>query len=339
MHVTHDQPNQAAATSRDVASNTEPEGESTYEGSAEYICPPVITDLMGADQILNIFQSRGVPDLSTNLDLSTIAEHPAAGDGLNDVYRARLLDGSLVAVKSLRVSLCDREDHRTLKHIARELHVWSGCKHGNILELIGTACVHGLVASISPWMENGTVSNFISNNPGAPRYELCAQLAAAVSYLHRVGVVHSNIKGSNVLVSTDLTIKLSSFGSFGSSGAPVPVSYQVELALCSIRWAAPEFFMEDDARPTLFTDVYALGMTILEIISGSIPYREVRSHVRTMCKIMNGIPPKRPEAISKDDTRADVLWPLLLKCWSYDPSKRPAASDVLEMMNALLVVG
>ncbi|CAE6537319.1 unnamed protein product [Rhizoctonia solani] len=292
-----------------------------------------------SEQIFDIFQSHGVPNLTPDIDFSTVGKHAVAAGGLSDVYHARLLDGSVVAVKSLRISFCDSEDLQTLKHIAHELYIWSRCKHRNILELNGTAHVRGRIALISPWMENGSVPDFVLNHPGAPRYDMCAQLVAAVSYLHDVGVVHGNIRGANVLVTADLTIKLGSLGGVANSGGLIDLPCPADSEFLSIRWAAPEFMTGVAGRPTFYTDVYALGMTILEIFSGSIPYRDVHLSFALLNRIMNGTPPNRPEELAKDDTRADVLWPLLLKCWSYDPSKRPAASDVLEVMNVLLATG
>jgi hypothetical protein len=62
------------------------------------------------------------------------------------------------------------------KRAARELYNWSKAKHVNILELLGVAIFRDQLAMVSPWMENGTLSSYVSRNPGANRWELVGSL-------------------------------------------------------------------------------------------------------------------------------------------------------------------
>jgi serine/threonine protein kinase len=63
--------------------------------------------------------------------------------------------------------------------MAHELYVWSTLEHTNILELAGLAIFQDQFSIVSPWMDNGTLLDYISQNPGADRYELVRYQASA----------------------------------------------------------------------------------------------------------------------------------------------------------------
>ncbi|CAE6492025.1 unnamed protein product [Rhizoctonia solani] len=299
------------------------EGESTHEGSGAQ-SPVIVTRNTMIDQILGIFKSRGVHDLTGELDSSATPAYPVAVTGLADIYRARLLNGSSVALKCLRVLSWGDAPDKSLKEISRELYTWSKCKHPNVLELIGISQFRGQIALISPWMMKGSLVNFLRNEPNVSRYELCTQLAGAITYLHDVGIVHGDIKGSNILVSEDCKIKLGSFENAQISQNSIQFSVSEETSALSIRWAAPELIMEENHRATLHTDVYSLGMTIL-----------VRQLSTPPAAMVRGVLPKRPAQLANGENLPDVVWSLLLSCWNVDPPSRPSASEVWEAMKTL----
>ncbi|CAE6444978.1 unnamed protein product [Rhizoctonia solani] len=95
---------------------------------------------------------------------------------------------------------------------------------------------------------------------------------------------------------------------------------------------APEI-IEEKSSNSYPADVYALGMTILEAMTGSIPYAEVSNDVIVMKKITQGILPLRPEAhIPPSCYRASFLWSLMNRCWNYDPQIRPTAAQIQEQV-------
>ncbi|KAG8958409.1 hypothetical protein FRC00_002772 [Tulasnella sp. 408] len=99
----------------------------------------------------------------------------------------------------------------------RNTAVWRSMKHPNILPLLGVCRfdfigeVDSRIHFISPWMKNGNVRFYLSSNPGADRVQLIHDVALGLQYLHGIGVVHRNLKGSNVLVNLDGTAVISGF--------------------------------------------------------------------------------------------------------------------------------
>ncbi|KAG8728003.1 hypothetical protein FRC11_011973, partial [Ceratobasidium sp. 423] len=152
--------------------------------------------------------------------------------------------------------------------------------------------------------------------------------------------VHGDIKGPNILVSGDHTAKLMDFGS-STLKQEYTLKFQSSSgqAAFTLRWAAPELLSIDeeaDAKPTYEADIYALGMTFLEIMSGNVPYHEYKKDASVVPRITQHILPKRPDhGIPKGDIRADQLWLLMQDTWARDPQYRPNARVVRDTMRMI----
>ncbi|CAE6457797.1 unnamed protein product [Rhizoctonia solani] len=247
---------------------------------------------------------------------------------MSDVYQARLLDGTLVAVKCLReLRNSENQPDKVLKHTAHELYTWSKSAHPNILELVGLAVVRDRLAMVSPWVEHGSLLKYVSANPTADRCNLCTQVADGLAYMHHLGIAHGDIKGDNIVVSKDGIAKITDFGC-ATMKREFPVAFTATDSFhYSLRWAAPELFLDDGAA-SFETDVYALGMTIFETLTGSIPHRDRADMAVIHAVLVRKLQPARPLKEIPQNAKGDELWGLLERCWSYEPKNRPKASDV-----------
>ena len=82
-----------------------------------------------------------------------------------------------------------------------------------------------------------------------------------------------------------------------------------------------------DSRPTKESDCYALGMVILEVLSGQVPFEGDNDFV-VVRKIIDGERPKRPE----EAWFTDDMWGLLECCWASKPRGRPGLEVVLQYL-------
>ncbi|KAG9121307.1 hypothetical protein FRC07_002775, partial [Ceratobasidium sp. 392] len=271
-----------------------------------------------------------ITDLTDELSRSlTVSPYAVARGGLSDVYRAARSDGTQVAIKCLR-----ELDPKHVKRTARELNTWSKLKHRYILELYGLAVFQGCLAMVSPWMEYGSVNSLVKKQPNRDRYKLCRQLAFAVEYLHKEKVVrriifvrsaalnddltmqvHGDVKGDNVLVAQDGTLKLTDFGLSIMHDKAVEFSH-TEPGGGTLRWMAPELFAED-AQRSFEADIYAMGMTMLEVITGEIPFRELKAaHSVSWAIVKERRTPEVPELQTKPVRRqATITLEVLRWCW------------------------
>ena len=103
----------------------------------------------------------------------------------------------------------------------------------------------------------------------------------------------------------------------------------------TLRWMSPELldparFGAKKSRPTKESDCYALGMVVLEVLTGKAPFPHCSS-MAVMREIIKGKHPDRPtgpEAV----WFTDDLWEMLEQCWLHDPKQRPTIEGVLECL-------
>ena len=100
----------------------------------------------------------------------------------------------------------------------------------------------------------------------------------------------------------------------------------------TIRWTSPELFDPErfglqDSRPTKKSDCYALGMVILEVLSGQVPFVGDGDFV-VVRKVIVGEFPRRPE----EAWFTSGVWALLESCWAPEPPDRPRLEYVLRCL-------
>ncbi|QRV78830.1 kinase domain protein [Ceratobasidium sp. AG-Ba] len=268
-----------------------------------------------------------------------------ARGGFSDIWKARLHgQPGFFAIKCLRLHAQGDGVAKHVKRVTREAMFWqtaSKTKHQNILALEGFTIFRGQLALVSRWMSNGKLTAYIAEHPGIDRWYLCEQIAVGLSYLHELGIIHGDLKGANVFVSCEGVVKLGDFGN-----AFDPSCYDFTTAsnggLGTTRWMAPELLGSaahqeaEGASPSKPTDVFALGMTILEIVSGEIPYHECKSNVGVVMMITRGKTPLRPTQMLSHTRFGDVRWALLSQCWAMRPSDRPTATQARGVIRSLL---
>ena len=89
----------------------------------------------------------------------------------------------------------------------------------------------------------------------------------------------------------------------------------------------PDRFGFKTSRPTKESDCYALGMVVLEVLTGQAPFPR-HTGLTVMRKVVDGERPERPQG-SEAAWFADDLWGMLEECWSPKPKLRPTVEAVL----------
>ncbi|KAF8605195.1 kinase-like protein [Ceratobasidium sp. AG-I] len=262
-----------------------------------------------------------------------ITSQPIAHGGLADIYCATLANGSKVAVKRLRQRL--ESENKELKRTARELDTWAKLDHPNILMLLGLAEYQGQLSMVSRWMELGSVVSFVKNFPNADRFSLCYELVTAVAYLHGVNVVHGDIKGVNALLDENGFLKLTDFGMSIMHDQAMRFS-ESDAGGGTTRWMAPELFAEEGVR-CRETDVYAMGMTMMEIATGRVPFSEIRfGPAVTVAVSRDKRIPQVPELQTASASPKEThMLNIMLSCWKYQPLDRITAEMAQALMASL----
>ncbi|CAE6408134.1 unnamed protein product [Rhizoctonia solani] len=182
-----------------------------------------ISRQMAIQEVVSHLIAHGCQDLTNNIDHAKFAEHPVSHGGFSDIYRGRLFDNKQVAIKTLRISLSENPKH---------------LKAGLIFSIPGSNTVfRGRIGMVSPWMENGNLPRYLKQTPSADRRNLCLQICDGLSYLHKIGIIHGDLKGANVLISANGTPVLADFGNSLHSNQTMKFTNTTSAGSLTVRWS------------------------------------------------------------------------------------------------------
>ncbi|KAG8704892.1 homeodomain transcription factor ste12 [Ceratobasidium sp. 394] len=296
------------------------------------LVPSTIGRATTLSDVISLLVKHGCQNVTEILDPSSHSDYPISSGGFGDVYKGRLRDGSSIAIKCMRIIVDpdSSEDQKHLKCAAREIHTWSKLRHRYISKLLGLALFRGQIAMVSPWAERGSLPIYLRKKPELNRPLLCMRIAEGLAFLHSSGVVHGDLKGANVLVSDSDEPLLVDFGNAVLYERTLQFTLTTARNNLSPRWTAPELLKEGPY--SVEADVYALGMTILEVIIGEVPYASLKDTQVIVAVLFNQRHPKRQEEHIPTTIQGNLLWSTLSECWAFDPKSRPTAAQVQDMM-------
>ncbi|XP_074359325.1 cold-responsive protein kinase 1-like [Apium graveolens] len=189
--------------------------------------------------------------------------------GFGSVYKGKLKDGTLVAIKVLSA-----ESRQGVREFLTELVTISDIEHENLVEIYG-CCVEGVHRIlVYGYLENNSLAQTLLGDGHCTiefswkrRTEICIGIARGLAYLHediQPRIVHRDIKASNILLDKNLTAKISDFGI--AKLLPAHLSHITTQVAGTLGYLAPEYATR--GRLTRKADVYSLGILILEIVCG-----------------------------------------------------------------------
>lgn len=159
----------------------------------------------------------------------------------------------------------------------------------------------------------------------------------------RPPIAHGDLKGANVLIQPNGHACICDFGlSRFIQGPPMSV---ISSGCGTYRWMAPEQLIAETMIVSLQADIYAWGMLALELMTGLVPWSEIKQDCAVVKKVMDGLRPGRPKCQQRSQCRGqprciclignDALWELIGQCWQPDPGQRP---NIEELHTALLAL-
>lgn len=318
-----------------AASSTNFFGEIVFK-SRESTCPPspVTTVQNQLEQaLLDLHRLTKIPPTIPilNNQVQRANSLPTSWGRHSAVFEGSWLGGKKVALKTLR--LVDESDPRSKTLQARfehEITVWSKLKHENVLTLYGIVTNMGPIHIVSPWQENDTVLTYRRNNPHVNPLELLRQASKGLEYLHDNQIVHGHIQCNNLLVSSEGVVTVCDFG---LTQVLVDVVGRATLdtltTTSAIRWFAPELSNGEEAELTKHTDIFAFGMSILELLTLKPPYSHRKRDVVVMQDLQEKRLPLRPEEPEAMPWMTDDLWATLHdKCWAIQPENRMTIAEL-----------
>ncbi|OCB87592.1 kinase-like protein [Sanghuangporus baumii] len=242
-----------------------------------------------------------------------------------------------VAVKKLRLHVMDDRDFQ--KRLTKELYIWSKLNNRRILPLEGFFLEDNNCPSlVSRWMENGTALNYLEAHPDVDLLRLVTGIAEGITYLHLNGIVHSDIKPDNVLVSEFGEPLLCDFGVSRMVVASRSFNFSSSLSggglRGTLRFMSKELLQASDISPATYSrdsDVWAFGMTVLSILTKKVPYHYINNDVQVITAISKGLVPSAPSDLDSWPLNNQLLWRLCTFCWKPVADRHSMQTFVLEL--------
>jgi serine/threonine protein kinase len=257
-------------------------------------------------------------------------ERELARGGMADVFLARdqLLDRP-VAVKVLFPEFA--RDPSFVERFRREAQSAAGLNHPNIAAVYDWGQERGTYFIVMEYVEGRSLRDIIRAEGHLPPFEVArigAEIADALSFAHRHGVVHRDIKPGNVLITAAGQVKLTDFGIAANPADATQGLTQTGAVMGTATYFSPEQAQgfTVDGR----SDVYSLGVVLYEMATGVPPFTGespvavAMKHVREVPRMPSSIQPDLPPVLesiilaamaksvdaryqSAEDLRADLL--------------------------------
>jgi eukaryotic-like serine/threonine-protein kinase len=238
--------------------------------------------------------------------------------GMGEVWRA--FDTTLgrpVAVKLLRAGLTDAVDK---KRFVREARAAAQLSHPNVVAIFDVGEWLGSSYLVMELLEGNTLAEELADKGPLPIpdvRDIGAQAAAGLMAAHAAGVVHRDVKPSNLVRTREGTLKVVDFGIARVLDEASTRLTRTGTIVGTAAYIAPEQARGTDADAR--TDLYALGCVLYQLLAGRTPF------VGAPTEVMYAHLYTEPEPVSRlrSDVPAD-LEALILGLLAKDPANRPA---------------
>lgn len=221
--------------------------------------------------------------------------------GMATVYRATQISiGREVAIKVLPVQFL--HDQTFLERFNREVRIIADLQHRSILPVYDFGEQDGRPYIVMAYLKGGTLADRIEQGP-MPLDEvlrLLAQIAEGLDHAHNKGVIHRDFKPSNVLLDEYGNVHLTDFGIAKVSEQTIELT-KTGMAVGTPAYMAPEMYRKGEV--TGAADVYALGVTIYEMLAGVLPFdadtpaQMMMSHLNDPVPSVRAIRPDLPNEV------------------------------------------
>lgn len=178
----------------------------------------------------------------------------------------------------------------------REIEIASRLTHPHILGLIESGAAGGFLYYVMPYLDGETLGERLAREgrlPVADAVQIAREVADALDYAHRAGVIHRDIKPANILLSTGHAW-VADFGIARAIAADDARVTDTGVRLGTPAYMSPEQSSgaaELDGR----TDLYSLGVVLYEMLTGKLPFEGPSIQSVLVQQMMDPVPPVRAE--------------------------------------------
>ncbi|CAO2180813.1 unnamed protein product [Urochloa humidicola] len=269
------------------------------------------------------------------------------GDGgFGTVYKGKLRDGRVVAVKRLY-----KNNYKRVEQFINEVDILSRLLHQNLVILYGcTSRSSRDLMLVYEYIPNGTVADHL-HGPRASergltwpvRMNIAIETAEALAYLHAVEIIHRDVKTNNILLDNSFHVKVADFGL--SRLYPLEVTHVSTVPQGTPGYVDPVY--HQCYKLTDKSDVYSFGVVLVELISSKPAVDMDRSHseINLANMALNRIQNHEVEQLvdpelgyeTDDETKrmVDLVAELAFQSLQLERDLRPSIKEVVDALNCI----
>ncbi|CAJ2656968.1 unnamed protein product [Trifolium pratense] len=277
--------------------------------------------------------------------------------GAESVVYEGTLNGDKVAVKKPILSLSQH-----INDFHKQLQLLCKLNHPGIATLIAAHAKPPNYMFFFKLYESSNLGHKLHVEEWAPTVNdalmITMQLAKALQYLHNLGILHRDVKPENILLDINLCPHLTDFGlaeyksdikgvsleNWKSSGKPTGGFHKKNM-VGTLVYMAPEILRKE--LHTEKSDVYSFGISINELLTGVVPYTDLRAEAQahtvlemnyteqqlTAAVVSDGL---RPVLASEELGIPSRLISMIQKCWDANPKSRPSFDDIVKELDFIM---
>ncbi|HEY4303376.1 MAG TPA: protein kinase, partial [Gemmatimonadaceae bacterium] len=262
-------------------------------------------------------------------------ERELGGGGMSRVFLAeekRL--GRKVVVKLLSPELgagvsADRFE--------REIRLAARLQHPHIVPLLAAGDVNGLPYYTMPFVSGASLRERLQSGPvsASEAQGILRDVAKALAYAHKQGIVHRDVKPENILLSEG-TAMVADFGVARAIAAATTLSERGTITQLGTQVGTPAYMAPEQAAGDpdvdFRADLYAFGVMAYELLAGQHPFADRRTAHALVVAHMTEV----PKALTTHTTTVtSSMASIVMQCLGKDPTERPrSASDIVAVLDA-----
>ena len=271
-------------------------------------------------------ESIALPELPSSLNLVVQRDDIELFEEIGRGQSGNVVRGLVkVTNEEVAVKIVMAQASSSFEMFRREVTTMATLKHPSLLKFCGYTTENPYYL-LTEYMENGSLYDFLEKSPGkltpTDRTLIALDIARGMEFLHGRGIIHRDLKSSNVLLDGRKRAKIGDFGLTRTKSSG-PMTGMVGTQ----DWMAPEVLVSLPFYDEK-VDVYSFGIVLWELLTSKRPYQDVESNPLELIVdiTMKGTRPEIPGSCPKS------LRTLIEACWHTDPKRRPSFHEIVAML-------
>jgi serine/threonine-protein kinase len=256
-------------------------------------------------------------------DKRYVIKRKLGSGGMADVYLAEDQElGRRVALKLLN----DRHaaDDQFVERFRREAQSAAGLNHPNIVSIFDRGRAEGTYYIAMEYLDGRTLKELLIRNGPTPipiAIDYARQIIGALSFAHRNGIVHRDIKPHNIVVGSDGRLKVTDFGIARSGASQMTEAGSI---VGTAQYLSPEQARGAPVDPR--SDLYSLGIVLYEMLTGHVPFTG-DTPVEIAMKHLSQVP--EPPSTLRSEVPHD-LDAVVMRALAKEPDRRYGSAEEMD---------